>query len=351
MDKLCYDRWKKFGLSQSVVGYDRALVDWMENSVLLNNATKAELFDFAVQIEDRDKYLEMAKAKGVLSFEKCICALEKIKDFQGPNQKADFNELLSKLLKDADNHDRLKTVLQVVENAVNIFERADRNALFDMINREITAPKTLGYFWMSIDDYEQVARIFDKSSMNQPIVTFAEFVLKNVRNDILKSRAAEALVFARWRYYREDPHAARTRITEAETLIEGLRSSGAKIPSFEELWRKAPNIQIVQGAAAQSVADGHGQTVVKDAEYDAENGCPLLWRKPIEVLDKSAKEGKVYLTNVRTDESAIIDLNNWQDLADVKAMNIDVAIEAGNILRLTYRKWDVPHAIIIKVRG
>lgn len=350
MEALCYSRWKKFGLSRSVVGYDRNLIDWMENSVLYNHASKSELFDFAVQIEDRDKYLEMANANGVLPFEKRVCALERITDFQRPHQKDDFNTLLAKLLKDADSHEKLSAVLRVVENAVNIFERSDRNTLFDMINREITSPKTLGYFWLAIDDYEQVARIFDKSSMNQPIVTFAEFVLKNVRNDVLKARAAEALVFARWRYYREDPQAARTRVTEAETLIEHLRSGGAKIRPFEELWQKAANIRIVRDGTARSASGGNAMMVVQGAEYDDENGCPLLWRKPIEVLDKSADEGKVYLTNVRTDEKAVIDLNNWQDLADVKAMNFDVSIETGGVLRLAYRKWESPHEIVIKVR-
>lgn len=352
LDALCYRRWKvsgKDGLSQSVASYDRTLIEWMENSVLLNNASKAELFDFAVQIEDRDKYLEMAKTDGILPFERRVFALEKIKDYQGPQQKDDFNTLLAKLLKDADSHDKLTAVLQVVENAVNIFERSDRGVLFDMINREITSPKTLDYFWLTIDDYEQVARIFDKSSMNQPIVTFAEFVLKSVRNDMLKARAAEALVFARWRYYREDPQAARRCIVEAETLINGLRSSGAKIKAFDELWQNAATIQIVCGTKALPAFEGGRATVVQGAKYDEENGCPLLWRKPIEVLDKSASERKVYLTNVRTEEKAVIDLNNWKKLGDVKAMNFDVSIEAGNILRLTYKKWEVPHGIVIKV--
>lgn len=352
MEDLCYSRWKEFGLSRSVVGYDRTLVDWMENTVLFKHATNPEeMFDFAVQIEDRDKYLEMANANGVLSFEKRVFALEKIKDFQGAYQKDDFYTLLAKLLKDSDDHDKLIAVLQVVENAVNIFERSDRNVLFDMINREITAPKTLAYYWLTIDDYEQVARIFDKSLMNQPIVTFAEFVLRNVRNDVLKARAAEALVFARWRYFQGDPQAADPHIKEAELLIESLRSRGAKIAPFEELWRKAANIQIVRGPSPQSASKENDLSVVKGAEYDAENGCPLLWRKPIEILDRSADEGKVYLTNVRTDEKAVIDLANWHDLADVKAMNFDVSIEAGGILRLTYRKWESPHEIVIKVRG
>lgn len=345
---LCYERWKKVGLTQNVVGYDQSLVRWMENSVLHDHASKTELFDFAVQIGDKDGYLDMAMAAGVIPFERRVCALDKIKDVQGPHQKDDFNALLVELLKDSGSHDKLVAVLQVVENSVNIFERSDKNALFDMINREITSPKTLGYFWQTVEDYEQVARIFDKSEMNQPIVVFAEFILKNVRNDELKGRAAEALVLARWRYYQSNPRAASEHVAEAETLIESLRSNGASIPSFSALWQDAPKIQLVHGTVTTSTSGGIKRSVVKDAEYDAENGCPLLWRRPIEVLDKSATEGKVYITNVRTDEKAVLDVSAWQGLADVKAMDFDVSVGDGNVLRLVYRPWKTPHEIVIR---